>query len=135
MCARRLRSAAGLISSGCHILVSRCADRCANDTFLTSFRATLIDRFFSVELHGKGPRSKFVQEHDQTAGMQTAKNMARASFCHVSGATSQSCKVTRAIQNVHDQPESVHTRDAAVNVLCQVEFETISEPRICDAWH
>ena len=31
--------------------------------------------------------------------------MARASVCDVNGATSQSCKVTRAIQNVHDQAE------------------------------
>ena len=29
------------IKSGRHILESRCADRCANNTFLTSFRATL----------------------------------------------------------------------------------------------
>ena len=39
--ARRLRSAAGLYNSGRNILESRCADRCANDAFLTSFRATL----------------------------------------------------------------------------------------------
>ena len=39
--ARRLRSAAGSINSGRHILESRCAERCANDEFLTSFRATL----------------------------------------------------------------------------------------------
>ena len=40
--ARRLRSAAGSINSGRHILESRCAERCANDAFSTSFRATLI---------------------------------------------------------------------------------------------
>ena len=39
--ARRLRSAAGSINSGRHILESRRAERCANDAFLTSFRATL----------------------------------------------------------------------------------------------
>ena len=39
--ASRLRSAAGSINSGRHILESRCAERCANDAFLTSFRATL----------------------------------------------------------------------------------------------
>ena len=39
--ARRLRSAAGSIDSGRHILESRCAERCANDEFSTSFRATL----------------------------------------------------------------------------------------------
>ena len=39
--ARRLRSAAGSINSGRHILESRCAERCANDAFSTSFRATL----------------------------------------------------------------------------------------------
>ena len=40
--ARRLRSAAGSINSGRHILESRCAERCANDAFSTSFQATLI---------------------------------------------------------------------------------------------
>ena len=39
--ARRLRSAAGSINSGRHILESRCSERCANDAFSTSFRATL----------------------------------------------------------------------------------------------
>ena len=39
--ARRLRSAAGLINSDRHVLDSRCADRCANDAFLTWVRATL----------------------------------------------------------------------------------------------
>ena len=39
--ARRLRSAAGSINSGRHILESRCAERCAKDAFSTSFRATL----------------------------------------------------------------------------------------------
>ena len=39
--ARRLRSATGSINSGRHILESRCAERCANDAFSTSFRATL----------------------------------------------------------------------------------------------
>ena len=41
--ARRLRSAAGSINSGRHILESRCAERCANDVFSTSFRATLTE--------------------------------------------------------------------------------------------
>ena len=40
--ASRLRSAAGSINSDRHILELRCAERCANDAFLTSFRATLI---------------------------------------------------------------------------------------------
>ena len=39
---RRLRSAAGSFNSGRHILESRCAERCANDAFSTSFRATLM---------------------------------------------------------------------------------------------
>ena len=39
--ARSLRYAAGSINSGRHILESRCAERCANDAFSTSFRATL----------------------------------------------------------------------------------------------
>ena len=37
----RLRSAAGSINSGRHILESRCAERCANDAFLTSFRGNV----------------------------------------------------------------------------------------------
>ena len=41
---RFVRSAAGSINSGRHILESRCAERCANDEFLTSFRATLIPK-------------------------------------------------------------------------------------------
>ena len=45
--ARRLRSAAGSINSGRHILESRCADRCANDAFSTSFRATLKEKMLS----------------------------------------------------------------------------------------
>ena len=46
--ARRLRSAAGSINSGRHILESRCAEHCANDAFLTSFRANLIELNKSV---------------------------------------------------------------------------------------
>ena len=41
ICAYYFRSAAGSINSGRHILESRCAERCANKAFLTSFRATL----------------------------------------------------------------------------------------------
>ena len=41
--ARHLRSAAGSINSGRHVLESRCAERCANDAFSTSFRATLMN--------------------------------------------------------------------------------------------
>ena len=39
--ARRLRSAAESINSSCHILELQCADRCANDAFLTSFSSYL----------------------------------------------------------------------------------------------
>ena len=39
--ARRLRYAAELINSDRHILESRCADHCANEAFLTSFRVTV----------------------------------------------------------------------------------------------
>ena len=56
----------------------------------------------------------------------TAQNMARASIFDVSGATSPSCKVTRVIRNVHDQPESVRRRPAVVNQLRVVEFKTIN---------
>ena len=58
---------------------------------------------FSVKSNGEGPRSKFEREDDQT----NSEKMAQVR--DVSGATSPSCKVTRAIQNVHDQPESIHT--------------------------
>ena len=61
--------------------------------------------------------------------------MARVSACGVSGATSQSCKVTQAILNVHDQPESLRRRPAIVNTLRPVKFKTISKPWILDAWH
>ena len=46
--ARRLRSAAGSIDSSRHILESRCAERCANNAFSTSFRATLKPTFHSL---------------------------------------------------------------------------------------
>ena len=65
----------------------------------------------------------------------SANKMARASVCDVSGATSLSRKVTQAIRKVHDQPESVRTRPAVVNLLRAVEFKTIPQPRILDAWH
>ena len=39
-CSSHLRSAAESINSGRHILESRCEGPCANDTFLTLFRAT-----------------------------------------------------------------------------------------------
>ena len=55
--------------------------------------------------------------------------MVRASVCDVSGATSQSCKVTQSIRNVHDQPEWLRVRPAIV-VLCPVEFKTIPQLRI-----
>ena len=38
--------ARGSINSGRHILESRCAERCANDAFSTSFRATLTDFWY-----------------------------------------------------------------------------------------
>ena len=66
---------------------------------------------------------------------QVAKKKARASVCDVSGATLQSCKVTPAIQSVHDQPKSVRTRPAVVNLLRPVELKIIPQPRILDAWH
>ena len=61
--------------------------------------------------------------------------MARASACDISGATSHSCEVTRAIQNVHDQPELLRRRPALVNLLRPVEFKTIPQPQILDAWY
>ena len=61
--------------------------------------------------------------------------MARVSVCDVNGATSPSCTVTRAIQTVHDQLESVCMRPAVENLLRPVGFKTISQPQILDAWH
>ena len=61
--------------------------------------------------------------------------MARSSVNDISGAASQSCKVTRAIRNVHDQPESLCWWPAVVNLICSVEFKTIPQPRVIDAWH
>ena len=55
MCSRsrRLRSSAESINSGRRILESRCADCCANDAFLTSFRATLTGTEGRGRLHTK----------------------------------------------------------------------------------
>ena len=64
---------------------------------------------------------------------QIVKNMARATDCDVSGANLQSCKVMRAIQNVHDQPESLRMRPTTVNLSHPVEFKTISHPWILGA--
>ena len=55
--------------------------------------------------------------------------------CEHCDATSHSCKVTWAIRYVHVQPESVRTQPAVVNLLRPVEFETILQRRIFDAWH
>ena len=60
----------------------------------------LIIFFLMVKVRGRNSNGKMVK---QTA----KKKMARASVCDASGATSSSCKVTRANRNVHDQPESV----------------------------
>ena len=57
--ARRLRSVAGSINSGRHILESRCAERCANDAFSTSFRATLINAWVEGVWYQLGVISKF----------------------------------------------------------------------------
>ena len=64
----------------------------------------------------------------------TAKKNGTCELLWLSGATSQTCIVTSAIRNVHDQPKSFRTRPAVVNLLHPVEFKTISQPRIIDAW-
>ena len=61
--ARRLRSAAGSINSGRHILESRCAERCAKDAFLTSFRATLNGKKSNISFRSKG----FCQKNDEAS--------------------------------------------------------------------
>ena len=61
--------------------------------------------------------------------------MAHASICDVSGAASPRCKVKQAIRNVRDRPETLRRRPAGVNLLRPVEFKTIPQPRILDAWH
>ena len=85
---------------------------------------------FFVESDGEGPRSKSEREDSRTDSEKTA----RLSFCGVSGATSQSCKVTQAIRNVHDQPESLRRRPAVVNLLGPVEL-TIPQSQFLGAWH
>ena len=76
--------------------------------------------------------SNYELEDGQTEG---EKKNGTCELCGTSGATLQSCKDTWAIWNVHDQPESLHTRPAVENVLRQVDFKTIPQPRILDAWH
>ena len=66
---------------------------------------------------------------------QTAKKNGTCELLWRSGATSQSCKVTGAIRNVHDHLESVRTRPAVVNVLRPVEFKLIPQPWILNTWH
>ena len=51
--------------------------------------------------------------------------MACASIYDVIGATSQSCKVTRAIRNIHDQLKSLCCRPAIVKLFRPVEFKSI----------
>ena len=48
---------------------------------------------------------------------------------------SQSCKVTLAIQNVNDYPESFRTRPAVVNLLRLFDFKTIPQSPFLDVWH
>ena len=45
------------------------------------------------------------------------EKMTPASICYVSGATSPSWKVTLAMRNVHDQPESLRRRPTVVNLI------------------
>ena len=88
----------------------------------------------SVESDGEDPTLKFEGEDSQT----DSENIARASVRDVGGATSHSCKVTPAIRNVDDQPESIRMPPAVVNLLGgPVEVKTIPQPRILklDAWH
>ena len=65
----------------------------------------------------------------------TAKQMACASICEVSGAASPLCNVTGVIRNVHDRPDSVRTRPAIVTLLHPVDFKSIPQPWTLDAWH
>ena len=53
--------------------------------------------------------------------------MAHASAYDFSGATSQSCKVLRAIRHVYDQPGSIRMRPATVNLLRPDELKTIPQ--------
>ena len=81
-----------------------------------------------VKVRGRNSNRKTVK--------QTAKKWhVRAFVTSVSGATSQSCKVTGVTPNVPDQPESVQRIPAVINLSHPVEFKTISEPRMFDAWH
>ena len=91
------------------------------------------DRFFSVISDGES-------EVEIRTGRQSnrQRKMARTSVCDISGATSPSYKVMWAVRNVHVQPAwpwSVRRWPAVVNLLRLVEFKTIPQPRIYDAWH
>ena len=99
-------------------------------TALQIMSSDLID-FFFVEFDGEGPRSKFGREDNQTDSERNGK----CECLWRRGATSPSCKVMCAIRNVPDQPESVRTWPSIVNLLRLVEFKTIPQPRILDAWH
>ena len=79
--------------------------------------------FFPLESNGEGLRSKLEWEDGQSYRRQKKRHV--QAFEASDGATSPSCKVTRAIRNVHDQPESVRSRPAVVNPLRLVEFKTI----------
>ena len=87
--------------------------------------------FVFVESDCERPRLKFKQEDGQTDG----EKLARASVCDVSGAISQSCRVTWAIRNVHVRPESVRRWPAVVNRLCPVNIEDHSAASNSCAWY
>ena len=77
-------------------LPGRKASGCSSDFLKGKLHSEVISSCltdFSVESSGEGPRSKFEQEDGQTDD----EKVAHTSVCEVSGATGQSCKVTRAI--------------------------------------
>ena len=52
-----------------------------------------------------------------------------ASGCDINSATLQSCKVSRLIWKVHDQPESLCRRWRVVQLICVVKIEIIPQHR------
>ena len=96
-------------------------------------RSDLID--FCAYMYNPIARTWGQNSNRKTVKKQTKKN-STSERLWFRGATLPSCKVTRAIQNVPDQPESVCGRPAIVTLFRPVEFYAIPQPRIIlDTWH
>ena len=94
---------------------------------------SIIISSFSVEFDDEGPRSEFELER---IDKQTAKNMGRVIVgTYVVPPHHHVLKITLAIRKVRDQPKSLCRQLAIVNLTHPVEFKSIPQPRVLDAWH